>query len=286
MTSAHASHPGLIRQNNEDCIRTDDTLGIYLLADGIGGHNAGEVASALAVDTVFAALSSGVATTKPDDLFDLMVNAIHAAHREVDARARTSLSFLGMGTTLVAVVVRESTAYSAHVGDSRAYRVHPPINPLPLREGTCFSPSPLTGEGRGGGEAAISNQTDNCDLPHPLSRQGMGNLQQITTDHTMGDQLLANGIPRDQIPEKQFHTLTQSVGSGEPPIPDFNTVELKPGDMLLLCSDGLTDMLTDDEIEAILAKRDENLEALAGNLIDAANANGGRDNVSVVLIRP
>jgi PPM family protein phosphatase len=254
MTSAHASHPGLVRQNNEDCIRIDDTLGIYLLADGIGGHNAGEVASALAVDTVYAALSSGVATTKPDDLFDLMVNAVHAAHREVNIRARTSLSCLGMGTTLVVIVVRESTAYSAHVGDSRAYLFKsPPFQPHPHPD-------------------------------HPLQGEGT-TIHRLTTDHTMGDQLLANGIPRDQIPEKQFHTLTQSVGSGEPPIPDFTTVELRPGDMLLLCSDGLTDMLTDNEIEAILAKRYENLEALAGNLIDAANANGGRDNVSVVLVK-
>jgi PPM family protein phosphatase len=109
-------------------------------------------------------------------------------------------------------------------------------------------------------------------------------LQRITHDHTMGDQLLANGIPREQIPENQFHNLTQAVGCGTLPVPDFNTVELNHGDMLLLCSDGLTDMLTDAEIEAVLANGDADLETLAGNLIDAANANGGRDNISVVLV--
>jgi protein phosphatase len=101
----------------------------------------------------------------------------------------------------------------------------------------------------------------------------------------MGDQLLAHGIPREQIPEKQFHNLTQAVGCGDPPIPDFNTVELNQGDMLLLCSDGLTDMLTDAEIEAVLADGDTDLNTLATNLIDAANSKGGYDNVSVVLVK-
>jgi protein phosphatase len=101
----------------------------------------------------------------------------------------------------------------------------------------------------------------------------------------MGDQLLANGVPREQIAEKQFHNLTQAIGCGAPPIPDFNTIEFNFGDLLLLCSDGLTDMLTDSEIEAILAKGDADLETLAANLIVAANANSGRDNVSVVLVK-
>jgi protein phosphatase len=101
----------------------------------------------------------------------------------------------------------------------------------------------------------------------------------------MGDQLLANGVPREQIQEKQFHTLIQAVGCGEPPTPDFNTVELNHGDLLLLCSDGLTDMLADNEIEAILASGDISLDILAENLIDAANSKGGYDNISVILIR-
>jgi protein phosphatase len=246
MTSAHATNPGLVRQNNEDYIRTDDSLGIYLLADGMGGHNAGEVASALAVDTVYAALSSNIANTVTDGLFDLMVNAVFAANSEVNNKARTNLLFMGMGTTLVVAVLRENTAYIAHAGDSRAYL---------FRKLTVSLP------------------------------EGNSRLHRITNDHTMGDQLLANGIAREQIQEKQFHTLTQAVGIEDPPIPDFNTVKLQQGDMLLLCSDGLTDMLTDTEIESILSNRDSNLDALARELIDSANANGGHDNISVVLIR-
>lgn len=246
ITSTHATNPGLVRQNNEDCIRTDDKLGVYLLADGMGGHNAGEVASALAVDTVYAALSSSIAHTANDGFFDLMVDAMHAAHWEINNKARTSLSFMGMGTTLVVAVLREHTAYIAHAGDSRAYHYSPPPGPFPSGERV---------------------------------------LRHITNDHTMGDQMLANGVPREQIQEKQFHTLTQSVGCGAPPIPDFNTVELYQGDMLLLCSDGLTDMLTDNEIEAVLANGDDNVDTLAENMIDAANAKGGKDNISVVLLK-
>ena len=127
MTSAHATHPGLVRQNNEDSLRTDDNQGIYLLADGIGGHNAGEVASALAVETVYTELSSRIANCSSDDLFDLMAHALLAAHGEITAKARTSVSFMGMGTTLVVAVVREKMVYIAHAGDSRGYLLKSPF---------------------------------------------------------------------------------------------------------------------------------------------------------------
>lgn len=250
MISAFTTHPGLVRQNNEDSIYTNDTLGIFLLADGMGGHNAGEVASALAVDIVYRGLKQSIATTPDDGLFDLMAHAMQAAHWEINQKARTSLSYLGMGTTLVAAIVRNNIAFIAHLGDSRAYHYQ-------------FGQRPL-----------FEENAPSCSKLH-----------QITNDHTMGDQLLAHGVPREQISEKKFHTLTQSVGCGETPIPDCNTIKLAPHDILLLCSDGLTDMLTDDEIEAVLINNDADLATLAENLIDAANANGGRDNVSVVLVK-
>ena len=246
MISTSATNTGLVRQNNEDCVRTDDELGIYLLADGMGGHNAGEVASALAVDTAFSTISTSLSDTAADCLLTLMANAMNAAHQEINSKSRTRLSFMGMGTTLVIVVVRADTAYIAHAGDSRAYLLSQHFEYLQAE---------------------------------------MGRLKRITNDHTMGDQLLANGMPLDRIPEKQFHTLTQAVGYGEPPTPEFNTVELKQGDILLLCSDGLTDMLTDAEIESVLIRDAASLNVLADNLIEAANAKGGRDNISVVLVK-
>jgi len=251
MTSAHATHPGLVRQKNEDCIRTDDNLGIYLLADGIGGHNAGEVASALAVETVYAILRSNIAHTGVDGYFELLVHAMLSAHWEINTKALSSSSFMRMGTTLVVAVLRENKVYIVNAGDSRCYLFqngpHPHSDPLLERKG------------------------------HKIMR--------LTHDHTVGDQLLARGISIGQIPKKQFHTLTQSVGCGNPPYPDFNIVEIKQDDLLLICSDGLTDMMTDAEIEAILANGDASLDKLTVDLIDAANANGGRDNISVVLVK-
>lgn len=256
MISAHATHPGLVRQNNEDCIRTDDKLGIYLLADGIGGHNAGEVASSLAVETVYAILRSNIAHTAVDGYFELMVHAMHSAHWEISTKALTSPSFMRMGTTLVVAVVREDKVYIVNAGDSRCYLFQ--NGPLP-------HPDPLS-------------------MPRGVVA-GEGNIiRRLTHDHTVGDQLLASGMSIGQIPKKKFHTLTQSVGCGDPPYPDFNIVKIKHGDLLLICSDGLTDMLTDAEIEAILSNRDPSLDAVAADLIDSANANGGRDNISVILV--
>ncbi len=237
MISAYSSHSGLVRENNEDCIYANDSLGIYILADGMGGHNAGEIASNIAVNIVAETLSQVIANTPDEGIFDAMANAMNAAYWEINAKARSNLSFMGMGTTLVILFIRDFKAYVAHVGDSRSY---------------LFSEN---------------------------------KLQQITIDHTMGDQLLASGVARENIPEKQFHTLTQALGHGSVPIPDFNTIDVNVGDLLLLCSDGLTDMLSDVEIKSVLSCDTNSLEYLAINLIDAANASGGHDNVSVVLAK-
>ncbi len=256
MISAHNTHPGLVRKNNEDFIHTDDNLGIYLLADGIGGHNAGEVASALAVETVYSILRSNIERTEIDGYFELMVHAMQTAHWEISAKALTNSSFSKMGTTLVAAVLREEMAYIAHAGDSRCY---------------LFQHEPHT-------------HTIPSFMPQGVLTRDRNKLRRLTNDHTVGYQRLANGVPIEQIPKKYFHTLTQSIGCGNPPRLDYKTVEFKQGDLLLLCSDGLTDMLTDVEIEAILASRDTCLDTLAGNLVDAANSNGGRDNISVLLV--
>jgi len=259
MISAHATHPGLVRQNNEDCIRTDDNLGIYLLADGIGGHNAGEVASALAVETVYSVLRSNIAHTAVDGYFELMVHAMHAAHWEISTEALACSALTKMGTTLVVAVLRNNRVYIVSAGDSRCYL---------FQSCACARTDPF--------DAAQDR---------PLTRTGGSEFKRLTHDHTVGDLLLARGISLGQIPKKQFHTLTQSVGCGDPPYPDFIITEFKQGDLLLICSDGLTDMLTDAEIEILIDQGDANLDALTADLIAAANANGGRDNISVVLVK-
>ena len=250
MLSAFATHPGLVRQNNEDSIRTDDNLCIYLLADGIGGHNAGEVASALAVETVHTILRSNIAHTSVNEYFELMIHAIHSAHWEIASRAQTDPTLMGMGTTLVAAVIRENRAYIANVGDSRCYLLH-------------------------GGSRSHNDH---------LQEERRHRFTRLTQDHTVGDNLLARGIAIEQITRKQFHALTRSIGCGNSPEPDFTTAAIRQGDLLLICSDGLTDMLTDAEIETILADGDASLDTRAAYLVAAANANGGRDNISVVLV--
>jgi protein phosphatase len=255
MISAHATHPGLVRQNNEDCISTDDNLGIYLLADGIGGNNAGEVASALGVEAVYAVLRANIAHTTVDGYFELMVHAIQTAHWKINTKALTHASMAKMGTTLVIAVLRENTAYIAHAGDSRCYL-------LP----------------QGGRSRSTSRLSPN------RSKDVGSRLKRLTHDHTVGDQMLASGVASSRIPKKKFHTLTQAVGCGDPPYPDFTIVDFEPGDLFLICSDGLTDMLTDAEITTILTNEDASLDLLVNNLVAAANAHGGRDNISVVLI--
>lgn len=259
MISAHATHPGLVRNNNEDSIRTDDALGIYLLADGIGGHNAGEIASSIAVNTAYSVLRSNIAHTDADGYFELMVHAMQTAHWEIISKAQTCTSFTMMGTTLVVAVVRDDKAYIVNAGDSRCY---------------LYQNCPLSSHG----DAFV----DTCEKP--LFSVDRASLKRLTTDHTVGDQLLESGVPRAEIPKKKFHTLTKSVGCGDPPYPDFNIAELKYGDLVLICSDGLTDMLSDSEIVEILARGGSNLDALANELVTAANANGGRDNISIVLV--
>lgn len=255
--SAHATHPGLVRQNNEDCIRTDDNLGIYLLADGIGGHNAGEVASALAVETAYAVLRSNISHTDVEGYFELMVHAMHTAHWEIVTKAQSCATLNRMGTTLVVAVLREDKAYIVNAGDSRCYL---------FQNG---SPSP-------------HNPFYGVQDSSPLTE--VTKFKRLTNDHTVGDQLLASGICISEIPKRKFHTLTKSVGCGDPPYPDFSIAELKQGDLILICSDGLTDMLSDSEIEAIISNGGVSLDTLAEDLVNAANANGGRDNISIVLV--
>ena len=250
MLSASATHTGRVRKNNEDCVLADDTLGIYLLADGIGGLDAGEVASALAVEKVYEILRTNIDRTATDSLFELMVHAIHSAHWEINTLEQGNAHLKRMGTTLVIAVIRDGQAHIVHAGDSRCYLFQ--------------RPTPATSP--------------------ESSSDGETSLTCLTHDHTLGNLQLTRGIEASSIPRKHFQTLTQSVGCGDPPLPDFTVVDLLANDLLLICSDGLTDMLSDGEIEAYLGRGGTDLEQLATQLIDAANQHGGRDNISVILV--
>ncbi len=237
MIVASKTDAGKVRTNNEDSILVDQERGIFLLADGMGGHNAGEVASRLAVDTVHDYLKDIIATIEGDDeILHALDAAVMKANEAIKGKASSDINLRGMGTTLVVLVIKNSKAYLCHAGDSRAY----------------------------------------------LFRS---TLKRLTKDHTVGDSYVEKGyMTREQVPPQQWHILTQSVGTDTDLSPDKKAVGLKPGDILLLCSDGLTNMLTDEDIENAVRIGGNSISETVENLLAMANNRGGRDNISVILI--
>jgi serine/threonine protein phosphatase PrpC len=238
------SEIGHARENNEDKFDfyepDEEPLlaargSVYLVCDGMGGHNAGQIASELAAKQFLHAYYHLGGTAQ-----EAARHAILQAHHYIAEMASKIPSRYGMGTTLTALILKQDEGILAHVGDSRCYR---------LREGVF----------------------------EPLSR-----------DHTLVARLVEQGIltPEQAKYHPQRNVIRQAVGVADPsePLePDIETFPLQAGDLYLLCSDGLTDMVDDAEIEAIL--RDEPPTRAAWRLVDRALANGGRDNITVVLVR-
>ncbi len=231
---------GRLRANNEDAVSVDPTHGIAVLADGMGGYNAGEVASAMAVDLISADMSLWLAQAQGGGVRDLrraMEICVDHANRAIFEAAHDHDAYAGMGTTLVMAVVRGDAVVIGHVGDSRAYRWR------------------------------------------------ARSLRQLTRDHSLLQEQLDIGLitPAEAATSSNRNLVTRALGVEDTVLLDVMDTDLLPGDVLLLCSDGLSDMLGDDEIAAILST-DEALEARCQHLVDAANARGGRDNVSVILV--
>ena len=224
---AGKSHPGYKRSHNEDCYLADAELGLFLVADGVGGHADGEVASAIVRDTLRADLRTGAS----------LVDAIHDAHRavldEIDRRDESN-----MGSTVVAALVAHGEYDIAWVGDSRAY---------------AFD----------------------------------GELTQISRDHNPVSEMLALGAitPEQAATHPERNVLSQSLGvSGTIKIaPGHIRAGLHPGQQLLLCSDGLTDEITDAQISRIMQEQ-PTPQAQVDALVEAALDAGGRDNVTVVVV--
>lgn len=233
---------GRLRANNEDAVVVDEEHGVVVLADGMGGYNAGEVASALAVEMISAELgrwlqqASAVATMR--DVRRAMEICVDSANREIFDTANTHEAYTGMGTTLVMAVVHGATLAVGHVGDSRAYRWR------------------------------------------------AGELVQLTRDHSLLQEQLDIGLitPEEAATSANRNLVTRALGVEDTVLLDVQEVPLEAGDIYLLCSDGLNDMLADADIAAALDAA-EALDTLCRRLIDSANDAGGRDNVSVALIR-
>lgn len=239
MRSTWKSDVGLVRENNEDYVLADEENGIFLLADGMGGGPAGEVASRLAVITAHETLKARLSDCRPEEIPHILAEALGSAHSAIFKRTLAEPALSGMGTTLEIVLVRESKVSICHLGDSRIYLFH----------------------GR--------------------------TLTKITVDDNYAGLLEESGeIFPEQIPPSFRHILTQAVGTSDELIPEIRAFGVEPGDLLLICSDGLTEALSDREIGEIISCNREDLSGIAAALVDAANNRGGPDNVSVVIIEP
>jgi len=229
------SDVGQRRKNNEDSVYADSDAGLFIVADGMGGHAAGEVASGMAVEIVCSLFAGEVS---PEDPLQLLKEAFSEATRAICQRATGEPACKGMGTTLSALFFQGSRLYLAHVGDSRIYR---------LRAGV---------------------------------------LEQLSIDHSLVAEQVRQGLisAAEARASNIRNILLQAVGLEEQVDPFLLQQHAQAGDTYLLCSDGLTDMLEDDQIEQQLGCASAP-DQLAQGLIDSANAAGGCDNIGVVVIR-
>lgn len=241
---------GLRRHHNEDQLLVRDDLGLYVVADGMGGHAAGEVAADLAVQEVERAIEStrlSGGDTWPEEWdprspldANRLQYAVRSAHRRVTGAVDGDSGLKGMGATIVAMLLdcQESAATIAHVGDSRIYM---------LRSGT---------------------------------------LRLLTDDHSWVHEQVMAGLMTEEAARNHplKNVVTRALGGAQEPAVDVSHYDLEPGDLILLCSDGLTTMLADDDVLAIL-KRGGDITRLTHQLIAEANRRGGVDNITVVLAR-
>jgi protein phosphatase len=233
---------GRARRNNEDSVAVDEAGRIAVLADGMGGYNAGEVASGMASERVKGELGQRLkslgATPNESEMKSALLDAVDSANREVYDAAMSHPEYAGMGTTLVVAVYRGERLWLGHIGDSRGYRFR------------------------------------------------NGHLEQLTRDHSLlQEQIDAGLITAEQAAYSMHKNLvTRAVGVDELVDLEIHDYPVEPGDLLLMCSDGLSDMLSDEQIEQLLRTNDS-LPAAGAMLVQAANAAGGRDNIAVILAR-
>ncbi|MCW8956875.1 MAG: Stp1/IreP family PP2C-type Ser/Thr phosphatase [Gammaproteobacteria bacterium] len=240
---------GKVRDHNEDSIGSNPGLGLAVLADGMGGHKGGEVASALAVDTILKSLKNSLNDLEPGGVDDstgyslesmAIEHAIKDANQVIYTAASKNSNYEGMGTTVVVLLFYDNRLTIAHVGDSRLYRM------------------------RG------------------------NNLEQLTRDHTLIQELVDRGFYSEDDAQQSMNKnlVTRAVGVNPEVEVDLMEDMGLPQDIYLLCSDGLTDMIDDRLIEDIILNYKTNLERIAKELIKQANEHGGKDNISALLAMP
>lgn len=234
---ALATDPGRVRDINEDCARAVPELGLFVVADGMGGHIAGEIASRLATETLINVLRARKPPRRIMDEAPRLGEAVLVAHLAVIREAQER-ELQGMGTTLTALVVRGRTATVAHVGDSRAYLVH------------------------------------------------KQQLLPLTQDHTLVALLVESGaIAADEAKDHpERHVLTQAIGPPTELDPDITQSRIPRGARILMSSDGLHDVVAAEEILALALVED--VEEAVQRMVGRANALGGPDNITALLVEP
>jgi len=239
---------GKVREHNEDAIGVEQDLGLLVLADGMGGYNAGEVASGIAVETVLKQVTESIERLGEgrDEIEPqtglwrqsiILRDAIARANKLIHNRAKIQAECEGMGTTIVACLFYNNRVSVAHVGDSRMYR---------LRD---------------------------------------GQFEQLTMDHSLLQELVDRGFYSQEEAQRSTNRnyVTRALGV-EPTVEvELNESEVRPGDFFMLCSDGLSDMVEDDDIHLTISTFHDNLDVAGQQLIKLSNDHGGKDNISLVL---
>ncbi len=247
VTARGISDVGRKREHNEDSLLIDDELGLYIVADGMGGHQGGGTASRLAVETIQENLRQARATgttlaihtgsLEENPLREVLRSAVEMACRSIFQAAQTDPGLQGMGTTVTAVALDERSAFVAHVGDSRCYLIR--------------------------GE----------------------DIFQVSEDHSLvNEQLKAGAITPEEARTSRFRNIiTRSVGFEEQVAVDLLGLEVRGGDRMVVCCDGLSNLVDDTEILQVV--RAEPLDAVPKKLVDLANDRGGDDNITVIVLQ-
>ncbi len=243
---ASCTDPGIVRAHNEDSIAADAANGLVVLADGMGGYNAGEVASGIATTVITTETARALANLRLAQEQDrklaterLVREQVLKANTSIYQAAQSQPQYAGMGTTLVMCLFYDNRVMIAHLGDSRVYRLRDDV------------------------------------------------FVQVTRDHSLLQEQIDSGlITREQAKHAQHKNLvTRALGIDPTVEPEIHDYDAKPGDVYLLCSDGLCDMVSDEDIGLTVQALGANLKLAAQQLVQMANDNGGRDNVSVILVR-
>ena len=243
---AEITDTGRVREHNEDAIGSVPDIGLMVLADGMGGYNAGEVASGIAVQIVTELATVGANREERDDMDPhsglmrqsiVLRDAVYRANKIIYQTAQSQTHCEGMGTTIVACMFYDDRVSIAHVGDSRAYRLR-------------------------GGE-----------------------IEQVTLDHSLLQELVDRGCYSEEEAQRSTNRNYVTRALGVEPVVEVEVHEhdVLPDDVYLLCSDGLPDMVEDDDIHLTISTFNASLEVVGQQLVDLANDHGGRDNISVML---